>query len=75
MLRRMAGYQHVTKLREAFTRADSLYILTELCVGGTLADKVDREGPLPKGTAAKFLQTLAEFANDCLREGIVLAFK
>ena len=61
----MAGCQHVTKLHEAFTEQDNLHILTELCAGGTLADKVAEEGPLPKATAAKFLEALANFANDC----------
>lgn len=66
----MADCQHVTKLHEAFTEQDDLHILTELCAGGTLADKVAMEGPLPKATAAKFLEALAHFANDCAKQGM-----
>lgn len=69
MLQEMADCKHVTKLHEAFTEGDNLNMLTELCAGGTLADKVDREGPLPTATAAKFLEALANFANDCAHKG------
>ena len=73
MLREMSDCEHVTKLHEAFTEGDNLNILTELCAGGTLADKIDREGPLPTATAAKFLEALANFANDCIRKGTLSA--
>ena len=69
MLRDMADCEHLTKLHEAFKDGDNLNILTELCAWGTLADKVDRDGPLPTATAAKFLEALANFANDCIQKG------
>ena len=75
MLRNMADCEHITKLHEAFTAGDNLNILTELCVGGTLADKVDRDGPLPTATAAKFLEALANFANDCIHKGTFSALR
>ena len=69
MLEKMSDYQHVTKLHEAFWEAETLYICTELCTGGTLADKIRTDGPTHRSTAARFLKTLADFANDCLYEG------
>ena len=65
----MDDCQHVTTLHEAFEQGDNLHILTELCAGGTLADKVKKEGPLPKATAARFLEALANFVNDCTHRG------
>lgn len=65
----MDDCQHVTKLHEAFVQGDNLHILTELCAGGTLADKVKKEGPLPKANAARFLEALANFALDCIHQG------
>ena len=65
----MADCEHITKLHEAFTEINNFNILTELCAGGTLADKFDKDGPLPTATAAKFLKALANFANDCIHEG------
>ena len=69
MLRDMADCEHITKLYEAFAEGDNLNILTELCTGGTLANKFERNGPLPTATAAKFLKALANFANDCIHKG------
>lgn len=74
MLQIMSEYTNVITLHDSFWVADTLYILTELCTGGTLADKVKTEGPLPRGTAARFLEVLANFANDCLDQGILLTF-
>lgn len=74
MLDSMSAYQHVTRLHEAFWVADTLYMCIELCAGGTLADKIETDGPIPKGTAARFLTTLADFANHCLYEGTLLLF-
>lgn len=74
MLQAMSEYTNVTTLHDSFWVADTLYILLELCAGGTLADKVKAEGPLPRGTAARFLETLANFANDCLNQGTLLIF-
>ncbi len=74
MLQTMSKYTNVTTLQDSFWVTDMLYILIELCTGGTLADKVKAEGPLPGGTAARFLETLANFANDCLNKGTLLTF-
>ena len=68
----MCAYQHVIRLHDSFWVADTLYICTELCAGGTLADRIEADGPMAKGTAARFLKTLADFANDCLYEGTLL---
>ena len=69
MLRDKADCENIAKLHKAFTEGNNLNILTELCAGGTLADKVDRDGPLPTATAAKFSKALANFANDCRHKG------
>ena len=52
MLESMCAYQHVTRLHDSFWVADTLYICTELCAGGTLADRIEADGPMAKGTAA-----------------------
>ena len=45
------------------------HIILELCTGGTLQDRVDDQGPLSRTSAARYLQTLAEFAVACERKG------
>ena len=75
MLESMCAYQHVTRLHDSFWVADTLYICTDLCAGGTLADRIEADGPMTKGTAARFLKTLADFANDCLYEGTLMCIQ
>ena len=47
------------------------HIITELCDGGSLQDRVDSQGFLPSKIAANYLQTLAEFAMECHSKGML----
>ena len=72
MLRRMGDSCLVTRLHETICGIGTISFLTEFCAGGTIAEKVEREGPLPSSIAAKVLATLAEFAELCIAKGAVL---
>ncbi|KAL3141030.1 Cpk34p [Trebouxia sp. C0010 RCD-2024] len=66
----MAWSKHVVKLWETIKSPTQVHLLMEFCAGGDLLDRIVREGRLPSSTAAKILQSTAEFANDCLATGI-----
>ena len=75
MLQRMAWSKHVVKLNFTIEVADQVCLFMEYCPGGDLFDRIDRDGPLPRSTSNKILQSLAEFANDCLSAGTLKHFR
>ena len=72
MLSQVGDSRLVTRLQETIRWMGTVNFLTDFCAGGSLAEKVQREGPLPSSAAAKILTTLAEFAELCIHKGRVL---
>ena len=48
------------------------HIISELCKGGSLHDRVESEGPLGSALAAKYTQTLAQFLVVLHGQGMLL---
>ena len=75
MLLRMQNSKHVVEVHETVRVGGEAHFIMEYCEGGTLLDLINREGRVSSSTAARILEALAEFANDCLAAGIVKQFR
>jgi serine/threonine protein kinase len=54
----LKGRDNILELREALQTRSAVYIVTELCSGGTLRDLLARQRRLPEGTATRLMRQL-----------------
>eukprot|EP00959_Pyramimonas_sp_CCMP1952_P324840 6799459-Pyramimonas_sp.AAC.1 len=57
---KLVDHPNVVKLYEIFEDRDYLYLVFELCAGGSVHDYVHKWGPLKEGIAAKVMRQLMQ---------------
>ncbi|MEU4764710.1 serine/threonine-protein kinase [Actinosynnema sp. NPDC023794] len=69
---RLSGHPHVVSVHDAnFTPQGTPYLVMELCTGGSLADVVQREGPLPAARVRELGVQLADALAAAHAEGVL----
>lgn len=69
---RLSGHPHVVSVHDAaFTPEGTPYLVMELCTGGSLADLVRREGPLPPERVRRLGVQLADALAVAHAEGVL----
>lgn len=72
MLKTFGSADFVTQAHELIVEEAEAHILTELCRGGSLHERVVSEGAFAPSLVVKHLQTLAEFTVACHGKGMPL---
>ncbi len=69
---RLSGHPHVVSVHDAnFTPQGTPYLVMELCTGGSLADLIRREGPLPAERVRQIGVQLADALAAAHAEGVL----
>ncbi|MER5268443.1 protein kinase [Actinosynnema sp. NPDC002837] len=69
---RLSGHPHVVSVHDAnFTPQGTPYLVMELCTGGSLADVVQRDGPLPAARVLELGVRLADALAAAHAEGVL----
>ncbi|QQQ75826.1 protein kinase [Saccharothrix sp. 6-C] len=69
---RLSGHPHVVSVHDAnFTPQGTPYLVMELCTGGSLADVVQRDGPLPAARVRELGVQLADALAAAHAEGVL----
>ncbi|MEU4802021.1 protein kinase [Actinosynnema sp. NPDC023587] len=69
---RLSGHPHVVSVHDAdFTPQGTPYLVMELCTGGSLADLVRRDGPLPTARVREIGIQLADALAAAHAEGVL----
>ncbi len=56
----LKGSQHVLQLKEVIETRNTMYIITELCEGGTLRETLTNQRKIPEDKAIKILQEIIQ---------------
>ncbi|EEF38317.1 calcium-dependent protein kinase, putative [Ricinus communis] len=59
IMQQLTGNPNVTKIQEAYEDDESVYIVMELCKGGSLLDRIKKHGRYSETDAAKIIRTIA----------------
>ncbi|MEU5691199.1 protein kinase [Actinosynnema sp. NPDC020468] len=69
---RLSGHPHVVSVHDAdFTPSGTPYLVMELCAGGSLADLIRRDGPLPAERVRQLGVQLADALAAAHAEGVL----
>lgn len=67
----LSGNPNVVKILDSFEDDKNIYLIMELCEGGTLLDRLLKNGRFTEKDAARFARTILDFVNYAQRMGIV----
>lgn len=70
ILRQLQKCPDVLQIHGVAESADYVYIITEVCRGGTLADYLKRAGPMSEAQCAHAMRTVLSAINACHRAGV-----
>lgn len=71
LLQQLQGVPGVLELHGVYEDADNVYLVTELCTGGTLADFLTTHGRMSEREAASVLRSLLTVLAACHQDGVV----
>lgn len=66
----LAGHKNIVNIIDCFEDAKNIYLIEELCTGGTLLDKLIKNGRFTEQEAAEYIQTILTLVDYCHRLGI-----
>ncbi|CAI5957175.1 unnamed protein product [Closterium sp. NIES-64] len=67
----MRGAKHAVSLESVFGDTASLYLILELCAGGDLLSRIEREGRLPEREARWVFASVVRAVEECHIRGII----
>lgn len=68
---RLVGHPHLLAIRDVVDVDDRAVLVADRCAGGSLADLLDRRGPLPPGQAVTVLVPIAAALMACAERDVV----